>query len=87
MLPLLHACVPVLGASALEHGTARVAEEFTHRDPNVAQDNHFNDLNSAYDSGPNYLCSTNDKLGPGLWNDGEPCVGHGCSCRPTCTNP
>ncbi len=33
------------------------------------------------------LCSTNDKLGPGLWNDGEPCVGHGCTCRPDCTNP
>ena len=52
-----------------------------------ANDNSFNDVTPGYSSGSNYLYSTNDKLGPGLWDDGEPCVGHGCNCRPDCTNP
>ena len=50
-------------------------------------DNSFNDLSNGYDSGSNYLCSTNDKGGPGMWNDAGDCVGRGCTCAPDCTRP
>ena len=56
--------------------------------------NSFNDLSSGYDTGSRYMCSTNDKGGPGLWNYQDPatglplgCVDAGCNCAPDCRRP
>jgi hypothetical protein len=58
------------------------------------RNHHFNDLTGGYGSGSNYLCSTNDKGGPGVFNLQDPdtgmsqdCVDAGCACAPDCRRP
>jgi hypothetical protein len=58
------------------------------------RNHHFNDVTGGYGSGSNYLCSTNDKGGPGVFNLQDPdtgmsqeCVDAGCACAPDCRRP